>query len=43
MATLWILPDDRLYTFRQAIESATHVRRFASHPDPRSLRAIHRL
>jgi hypothetical protein len=32
-----------VHTFRQAIESAAHVRRFAGHPDPRSLRTIHRL
>src|SRR5215469_7015247 len=43
MTTLRILPDDHLYTFRQPIESAAHVRRFTGHPDSRSLRAIHRL
>src|SRR6516165_4482790 len=43
MTALRVLSDDRAHTFRQAIESAAHVRRFAGHPDPRSLRTIHRL
>src|SRR5215472_1520147 len=43
MTTLRVLPNDRSHTFRQPIKSAAHVRRFAGHPDPRSLRAIHRL
>src|SRR6266481_576134 len=43
MAALWVLSNDRSHTFRQAIESAAHVRCFAGHPDPRSLRTIHRL
>src|SRR5690349_5499772 len=43
MTALWVLSNDRSHTFRQAIESTTHVRRFAGHPDPRSLCAIHRL
>src|SRR6266481_9022591 len=40
---LGVLSNDRSHTFRQAVESAAHVRRFAGHPDPRSLRTIHRL
>src|SRR5207247_825246 len=43
MSALGVLSNDRSHTFRQAIESAAHVRRFAGHPDPRSLRTIHRL
>src|SRR5436190_815136 len=43
MAALRVLSNDRSHTFRQAIESAAHVRYFAGHPDPRSLRTIHRL
>src|SRR5260370_42432782 len=43
MAALRVLSNDRSHTFRQAIESAAHVCRFAGHPDPRSLRTIHRL
>src|SRR5258707_4113772 len=43
MAALGVLSNDRSHTFRQAIESAAHVRYFAGHPDPRSLRTIHRL
>ena len=43
MTALRVLSNDRPHTFRQAIESAAHVRRFAGHPDPRSLRTIHRL
>ncbi len=43
MAALRVLSNDRSHTFRQAVESAAHVRRFAGHPDPRSLRTIHRL
>src|SRR5215472_1637879 len=43
MTTLWVLPNDRSHSFRKSIKSAAHVRRFASHPDPRSLCAIHRL
>jgi hypothetical protein len=43
MAALRVLPKNRSHTFRQSIESAAHVRRFAGHPDSRSLRAIHRL
>src|ERR1700678_3780862 len=43
MTTLRVLSQDRSHPFRQAIESAAHVRCFASHPDPRPLRAIHRL
>ena len=38
-----VLSNNCSHTFRQAIESAAHVRRFAGHPDPRSLRTIHRL
>jgi hypothetical protein len=43
MTALGVLSNDRSHTFRQAIESAAHVRRFAGHPDPCSLRTIHRL
>src|SRR6266481_2042684 len=43
MAALGVLSNDHSHTFRQAIESAAHVRYFAGHPDPRSLRTIHRL
>src|SRR6266704_1738259 len=43
MAALGVLSNDRSHMFRQAIESAAHVRCFAGHPDPRSLRTIHRL
>src|SRR5579883_1244756 len=43
MTTLRVLPNQHSHTFRQPIESAAHVRCFAGHPDPRPLRAIHRL
>src|SRR3974390_1407709 len=43
MAALRVLPNDHFHPLRQPIESAAHVRRFTSHPDPRSLRAIHGL
>jgi hypothetical protein len=43
MAALRVLSNDRSHTFRQSIESTAHIRRFAGHPDPSSLCAIHRL
>src|SRR6266704_1117403 len=43
MATLRVLSNDRSHTFRQPIESTAPIHRFAGHPDPRSLRTIHRL
>src|SRR5208282_3863968 len=43
MAALRVLSNDRSHTFRQPIESTAHIRRFAGHPDPRSLCTIHRL
>src|SRR5260370_12983978 len=43
MTALGVLSNDRSHTFRQAVESAAHFRRFAGHPDPRSRRTIHRL
>src|SRR5580658_10033544 len=43
MAALRVLSNNRSHTFRQPIESTAHIRRFAGHPDPRSLCAIHRL
>src|SRR6266853_1376611 len=43
MATLRVLSNHRVHPFCQPIKSAAHVHGFTGHPDPRSLRTVHRL